>query len=252
MTSTDTEMLARRIPLAGTNNVRDIGGYVTKDGRVVAHHRVLRGDVLNLVDDQGRELLAQIGLRTSIDLRESDERLAAPDRLNADVELISIPLLTHKLTSSDDTIEHQKLTTLDETYQFIVTTRGRAIADVLSELARPETLPALVHCTAGKDRTGIVIALLLSILDVPDEIIAHDYHATGVFMAEFHEAILRHASETGQDPFAYAAMQGCEPYLILDVLAAVRSSHGDVESYLIAHGLTFENIERLRATLLEG
>ena len=253
MTTIDTEMLARRIPLVGTYNVRDIGGYVTTDGRVVARHLMLRGDALHQVDDEGRELLAQMTLRTTIDLRENDERDVAPDQVNDNVEMISIPLFTHHVTAIDDVTDRGQFTTLDEVYQFIVSNRGQAVAAVLHELAQPETLPALVHCTAGKDRTGIVIALLLSVLGVPDEAIARDYHATDHFLSgEFHETILKRAAENGHDPVAYTAMLGCEPYLILDVLSKVRTSHGDVETYLVEHGLDASDIERLRATLLEG
>src|ERR1019366_1110953 len=226
MTTIDTEMPARRIPLVGTYNVRDIGGYVTTDGRVVARHLMLRGDALHQVDDEGRELLAQMTLRTTIDLRENDERDVAPDQVNDNVEMISIPLFTHHVTAIDDVTDRGQFTTLDEVYQFIVSNRGQAVAAVLHELAQTETLPALVHCTAGKDRTGIVIALLLSVLGVPDEAIARDYHATDHFLSgEFHETVLKRAAENGHDPVAYTAMLGCEPYLILDVLSKVRTSH---------------------------
>ncbi len=238
MTTIDAEMLARRIPLQGTYNVRDIGGYVTTDGRLVARHLVLRGDALHQVDDEGRELLAAMTLRTTIDLREKDESDVAPDRVNARAELVSIPLFTYREAADSDVTDRGQFASLDEVYRFIVSKRGTAVAAVLRELAQPDSLPAIVHCTAGKDRTGIVIALLLSLLGVPDETIARDYHATDHFLAgEFYQVILRRAEENGHDPVAYTAMLGCEPHLILEVLAQVRTSHGDVATYLMENGL---------------
>jgi protein-tyrosine phosphatase len=247
----DTEILARRIPLEGTLNVRDIGGYVTHDGRVVARRKVLRGDAVHMVDDQGRELLTQLPLRTSIDLRELDERTSAPDRLNADAQLISIPLFTYR-QDDDELVDRAQFSTLDDVYRFLVSQRGPAVAEVLRQLAQPATMPALVHCTGGKDRTGVVIALLLSLLGVPDDVIARDYEATSLFLTPaFHEAILARAEAAGQDRESFVAMLGCESYLIYGVLSTVRATHGDVESYLVAHGLSTEEVGRLREMLLE-
>ena len=250
-TINDTEILARRIPLDGTYNVRDIGGYVTREGRFVAPRRVLRGDAVHLVDDQGRELLSQLNLRTSIDLREHDERVSAPDRLNPEAQLISIPLFSYQVDDDVEEIDRTQFTSLDNVYQFLIMNRGAAIAEVMSELAQPENLPALVHCTGGKDRTGIVIALLLSLLGVDDDVIARDFEATALFLTpSFHEAILARVAESGQDAEAYVAMLECPAHLILDVLTTVRNLHGDVESYLRTHGLGDDEIKQLRTMLL--
>lgn len=248
----DTEILARRIPLEGTLNVRDIGGYVTHDGRVVARRRVLRGDAVHLVDDEGRELLTRLPLRTSIDLREQDERTSAPDRLNADARLVSIPLFTYQQDADDEVIDRTEFKSLDDVYRFLVSNRGPAVVEVLRQLTQPGTTPALVHCTGGKDRTGVVIALLLSLLGVPDDVIARDYEATSLFLTPaFHEAILAGAEASGRDRDSFVAMLACEPYLIHDVLARIRASHGDVETYLVAHGLSTVEVGQLRELLLE-
>jgi protein-tyrosine phosphatase len=249
----EAEMLARRLPLTGTFNVRDIGGYRTGDGKSVAWRRVLRGDAMDRVDDKGRELLAEYELRTSLDLRESDERDEAPDRLNADVRLVSIPIFTYELLEEQAAVDREQFTSLDDVYKHVVAQRGPALVAALRELARPDALPAIVHCAGGKDRTGIVVALLLAILGVPDEVIAIDYAATSLFLTdEFHHAATERAVRTGHDRAQFATMLGCEPQLILDVLAAVRSSHGQVSDYLLHHGLRPEELDQLRTLLLES
>lgn len=251
-TPNDTDMLSRRLHVNGTLNLRDIGGYSTLNGHATVWRKILRGDALHQIDDKGREVLASYELKTSLDLRENDERTVAPDRLGDDVRLVSIPLFAYAV--QPDIVPHyrRESTTLDDVYQYVVAERGAELAAAFRELARPGGLPAIVHCTAGKDRTGIVIGLLLSLLGVPDEVIAADFVATSLFLTEeFYATLTQYAVDAGQDPTEFAAMLDCSPELILNVLDQVRTSHGDIENYLLYHGLTSEEIEQLRSHLLE-
>jgi protein-tyrosine phosphatase len=246
------DMLARRLSLTGTTNVRDIGGYLTEDGRSVAWRRLLRGDALHRVDAEGRELLAGYQLRTAVDLREEDERQDAPDQLGAAVRLVPVPLFTYELPPGTANLDPRRFSSLEELYGYVVAERGPALAAALRELARPDALPAIVHCAGGKDRTGIVVALLLAALGVPDDVIAADYAATALFHDdEFRRVALQHAVDAGHDRAQFAALLGCEPRLILDVLDTVRSSHGDITAYLVHHGLRAAELEQLRSLLLE-
>ncbi len=248
----ELDMQQRRLPIKGTYNVRDIGGYNTKDGRSVAWRRVLRGDAVHNVDDSGREIFQSINLSTSLDLREEDERIDAPDNLNNHVRLVSIPVFTYNVPAEGRATDRKSLSSLDAVYQFVVAERGVAIVAALRELAQPDALPAIVHCTAGKDRTGIVIALLLASLGVPDDTIAADFAATSLFLTEeFFQGITERAVNNGQDRQQYAAMLTCEPSLILNVLKQIRSSHGDVTNYLVHHGMPAEELDRLRLLLLD-
>ncbi|MCU1488819.1 MAG: protein tyrosine/serine phosphatase, partial [Acidimicrobiaceae bacterium] len=176
MTALDNEeLLARRLPLKGTYNVREIGGYATRDGSTVGWGLLLRGDALHRVDDAGRGTLAEFGLRTSVDLREHAEREEMPDQLGPDVRLVHVPLFSYGIESEEFAANRQTFESLDDVYQHVVADRGAALAAAMSELARPGALPAIVHCTGGKDRTGILVALLLETLGVPDEVIAADF-----------------------------------------------------------------------------
>jgi len=249
----ELDMHSRRLPISGTYNVRDIGGYKTKDGRTIAWRRVLRGDAIHKVDDAGREIFQSFNLSTSLDLREEDERTEAPDNLNASVKLVSVPVFTYSTTEVKPVSDRKALSSLDEVYKYVIAERGVALVAALRELAQPDALPVIVHCTAGKDRTGIVIALLLASLGVPDDVIAADFAATSLFLTqEFFEGITERAVNNGQDRQQYTAMLKCEPSLILNVLKQIRDSHEDVSSYLIHHGMPAEELDRLRLLILES
>lgn len=248
----DLDMHKRRLQIKGTHNVRDIGGYRTEDGRSVVWKMVLRGDAIHNVDDEGREIFQSLKLSTSLDLREEDERIEAPDNLSEHVRLVSIPIFTHNTVKKTAVTDRRALSSLDEVYQYVVAERGAAVVAVLRKLAQPDSLPAIVHCTAGKDRTGIVIALLLASLGVPDDTIAADFAATSLFLTEeFYQGITERAVNNGQNREQYTAMLSCEPQLILNVLKQIRASHGDVKSYLVHHGMPTEDLDRLRLLLLE-
>jgi protein-tyrosine phosphatase len=253
MTTLDKEeLLARRLPLNGTYNVREIGGYQTRDGGTVGWGLLLRGDALHHVDNDGRGALARFGLRTSVDLRENAEREEMPDQLDPDVRLVHVPLFSYGIGPAEFAANRRTFDSLDDVYRHVVVDRGAALAAAMGELARAGALPAIVHCTGGKDRTGIVVALLLETLGVPDEVIAEDFAATSMFLnEEFRQTQIARAVASGQDGARFATMLGCEASLILDVLAAIRSSYGSVESYLVAHGLRPEELEQLRRALLE-
>jgi protein-tyrosine phosphatase len=254
-TLSEDDLLARRLPVGGTHNVREVGGYLTATGEQIAWGRLLRGDALHTVDDKGRELLREFGLRTCLDLREEDERRHSPDLLDVDVRLVHVPLFTYRPPHLDENmlgeIDRSKITSLAETYRYLVVERGAVLVCVIRELLAPGALPAIVHCTAGKDRTGLTIALLLSALGVPDETIAADFAATSIFLDDaFFAQAMERGRIAGMDTERMAAMFICPPELILGALAVVRESYGSVVEYLKRHGLTEEELATLRDALL--
>jgi protein-tyrosine phosphatase len=248
----ETEFLARLLPLRGAFNVRDVGGYLTTDGLQVKWRTLLRGDALHGLDDESRMRLASYGLRSSIDLREDDERAAAPDHLSGGVRSISVPLFTlGALNVMGETLDHTDLTTLEDIYRLLIQTRGPALVAAIRQLADPANVPAIVHCSAGKDRTGVVIALVLSVLGVPDEIIAADFAATSLFLnEEFRQALLTRSEALQRDSAVVERMLSCEPALILGVLEEIRAEYGDVAVYLTEHGLEPADFHSLRTLLL--
>ncbi|WP_344655372.1 tyrosine-protein phosphatase [Catenulispora subtropica] len=237
----------RRIPLGGTFNVRDVGGYPAEGGTVRAM-RLLRGDALHRLDDEARALLAGLSVRTVVDLREDFEVRLSPDALDGTgIAVLRMPVFRSPGDSFGPAPEDLKTV-----YDHMVDKCGPALAAAVAQVAAAEAQPVLVHCSAGKDRTGVVVAVVLSLLGVTDEVIAEDYHLTSAFLAEeFTHAVEQLKASTGLGQRLNGQALACPPELILGALQRMRAAHGSIEAYLLAHGLTAEHITILRTTLIE-
>jgi protein-tyrosine phosphatase len=266
MTATfdEAELMTRRLQLPGTFNVRDVGGYTAADGRTVRWRTLWRGDALGSVDEAGLELLVTLGVRTCLDLRDIHEREAAPDHLPDDVEVVSVALLGAGSPTAlvagtagadhdgEPTVPVPEFNGLRDVYLMLVDERGDGLARAVGALARPGALPGIVHCAAGKDRTGVVVALVLGALGVPDELIAADFAATALFLdGDFRARLTQPVTAGGLDPDRVEEMLRSDPELILEVLERVRDRHGSAAAYLLDHGMKPEELEALRAALLE-
>jgi protein-tyrosine phosphatase len=232
----------RRIELAGLFNLRDLGGYPTAQG-TLPWRMLLRSDALHQLDAEGTAALADLGLRTVVDLRTHVEVEIAPsplDQLNARHAHVSI------LGSDLEGLPPE----LDAVYAYVVTECGTAIADAIRPLCAERAFPALVHCTAGKDRTGIVIAMVLAVLGVPDQVIAADYALSASYLDRRTTAAigqLRVSTGLGED--LHEGLILSPPQLIMNVLRTARDTHGSAGGYLVAHGLSEADLDALRATL---
>jgi protein-tyrosine phosphatase len=232
----------RRIAVPGLFNLRDAGGYPTVDGEV-PWHRLYRSDALHQLDAQGVAVLSGLGLRTVVDLRTHIEAEMAPSPLDElDVRHTHVSILGGDLEGLP--------LQLDAVYAHVIHKCGDAIADAIRPLCRDEAFPALVHCSAGKDRTGIVVAMILAVLGVPDEFIAADYALSASYLDPQQTAAigqLRVSTGLGDDLTEELILS--PPQLIMDVLASARATHGSVDGYLVAHGLREAELAGLRAAL---
>ena len=242
----------RRLVLAGTFNVRHVGGYRTADGAVLADRLLWRGDALHALDDDGRRTLAELGLRTIVDLREDAERDQRPNLVDGlGVRVVALPLYAGARLEPGPELDAMRAGDLTGMYRRIIAGHGPQIAATITELARPGALPALVHCSAGKDRTGIVIALLLSALGVADDDVVADFALTEQYLDDTFMATVR-AAFAGAETMPDRVHRGADPTWMLAALAAARESHADVAAYLVAHGLDPAALEALRAALTSG
>lgn len=251
----------RFLPLEGGVNLRDIGGYPTRDGRRVRWRQVYRSGTLADLTDADLERLAALNLRLICDLRAAAEIERQPDRLPPNPDLVYVHLPTNAPTPIRDWL-HTLLfrrDALDEvvadSYLRLATTRAGALGAVLTRLAAPGSLPALIHCTAGKDRTGIVIALLLHLLGVSEDLILADYALSN---AHYHRILhaarydLKRTASLGITENEMRPAMTVNADYLRRLFAHLRAEHGSVDHYLrSAVGLTEETIERLRAHLLE-
>jgi protein-tyrosine phosphatase len=239
----------RHIPLPGTLNFRDVGGYPTAAGGTIRWRRLLRSDALHRLDSDAAAMLGELGLRTVIDLRTHSETELAPSPLDSFAErgtrVTGLSLIGENLTALPSA--------LDDIYQFIVDQRGPAIAAAVRVLAGPAALPALVHCAAGKDRTGIVVALVLAAVGVPDQFIAADYALSRIYLdPATTSAIGRVRDASGMGDRLTEDLMASPPELIAAVLDRVREQAGTVQGYLTRHGATAAELSALRAALVEG
>ena len=176
MASMSTIDPARHLALDGTRNVRDVGGYPASGGRRTRWRTLLRSDELTRIPEATRTALEDLGLRQVIDLRWPEELVTAPNafRRSGVVRYTSIPLL------ADDPTPHSGLAGM---YRHVLDARGTQLVDVVRALLVDDGLPAIIGCAAGKDRTGVTIALLLDLVGVPREVIIDDYALSARYFA---------------------------------------------------------------------
>ena len=234
----------RHMPMTGLYNLREVGGYPTADGGIVRWRTLFRSDALHRLDESGTAAIAALGLRTIVDLRTQMEVDVAPSALaGVTASTTHISLLTGDLQALP--LE------LDAVYRYIIDACGKTVGEAIKILCAPEAFPALVHCSAGKDRTGIVVALILAVLGVPDEVIAADYGLSGGYLdQENTPAIGQVKASTGLGESLTNELLASPPALIGKVLAHIRVSWGSVDEYLLGHGLTAADLASLRAALV--
>lgn len=232
------------MPLTGLYNLREVGGYPAADGGTVRWGTLFRSDALHRLDESGTAAIAALGLRTIVDLRTQMEVDVAPSALaGVTAATTHISLLTGDLQALP--LE------LDAVYRYIIDACGKTVGEAIKLLCAPDAFPALVHCSAGKDRTGIVIALILAVLGVPDEVIAADYGLSGGYLDQENTAVIGQVkASTGLGESLTNELLASPPALIARVLANVRASWGSVDEYLLDHGLTAADLASLRAALV--
>ena len=239
----------RQIPLEGCLNFRDLGGYPTRDGGTLRWRQLFRSDALHhLTAADVDYLCGTVGLRTVIDLRSTPE-LATDGRgrlAEAPVEFHHLPLFDGQVAAR---AELPTDATLADRYYLLAEFARDRIAAVIEALAAAPG-PAVYHCAAGKDRTGVLSAILLGLLDVRDEIIVADYAATQTNIDAIIERLM--ASD------GYQAMLNAlppdtlhaRPETMVVLLERIYRQYGSMPAYVRAAGVSDETVARLRTRLL--
>lgn len=238
---------AAGIDLGGARNARGVGGLRTTDGGRIRSGVVYRSALLPDTDAL-RAAAQALNVRTVLDLRGDTEAASRPDRVTG-ARVVRLPLFEPErgaaLASTPD---------LAAIYRAIVRSGG-AIVDGIREIIASDGA-TLVHCTAGKDRTGVFIAIVLSAVGVGDAAVLSTYAESADRLGE--QFLLEITSEldalgVGRAEVAplAAALLASPPEQIATVLAAVREQHGSVVEYLFANGLTPDELAQLRALLVE-
>ena len=242
--------MRRRIELDGCFNFRDLGGYPTADGRRVRWRRLFRSDALHhLTPRDVAVLVDELGLRHVVDLRSSGE-LGAEGR----GPLAAAPTSFHHLPLFDGAIPVQPEApppeTLADRYFLLARFAAGPIAKVLETLAASEG-PTVYHCAAGKDRTGVISAVLLELLGVPDEVIVADYAASQEKLDAIIDRLLASEGYQGMLEALPEDTFHAEAGTMAALLARLRGEFGSIEAFATGAGLSGASLARLRAALLE-
>ncbi len=238
----------------GAYNFRDLGGYSTRSGMTTKWRRILRADSPHRLSEQDMDTLLGQGLRTVIDMRSGNEIENAPNPFAGlgQVSYHNIGLFDH--LAPDTMRKDQTQASADPLLDFYVTTlanRQAAIRDVLMAIATAQSGAVMFHCTAGKDRTGLISALLLGLVDVGENEIISDYAQTKPLIAGLVQEFLELAKENGIDLKSYRPLLACEPGTMRKVVKHIGDQYNSVPDYLAEIGLEPEMKRLLSRRLLD-
>ncbi len=243
-----TEGRPRTVELESAVNFRDIGGYRAGESRT-RWGLVYRADNCSHLTDSDVETLRRLGISSVLDLRTSFE----VDGGRFPTEALAVTM--HHFPLLDELPDPERFTmapgVLASQYEEITERAAPRIGQALKALAAPGALPAVVHCTAGKDRTGIVMALLLSLLGVDDEVVVADYALSGEAMGRLRAALVERYPEGREVIEGADEMFSADPTNMEQLLATLRRRHGSIEAYAASAGAGEAVVVALRERLLE-
>lgn len=250
----------RILPLAGGPNLRDVGGYVGENGRFVRWGTIYRSGTLSDLTEADLDYLAHLNISTICDLRTRLEVAKLPDQLPQPTPRqlnLALESKDGRLRRLWDLWRHRNrfdnLLTIGYT-RLILEQNAPRLSMFLHQLAEADGLPLLVHCTAGKDRTGVLVAILLLLLGVDETTVLADYSLSNYFYHDFRrllaediEQLLRFGYDAAQlEPFYVA-----DPAILTRALVYIRRNYGSVARFVMdVAGVSPAALARLRANLL--
>ena len=239
----------------GCLNVRDLGGFPTTAGASTRHRRVVRADSVRQLSDEGWRALVAYGIRTVVDLRLPSERDADPPA-ELPVEVVHAPFLQEHephewaeidaigAAAGDDHVAATR-----DVYLALLERNRPGVAAAVDAVASAPAGGVLVHCHAGKDRTGLVSAFLLDLAGVERRLIADDYALTGVLLADVLSEWVEEAPDAAERA-RRRRLSATPAEAMLGVLAGLDARYGGTKEFLLEAGVAGEQIERVAARLL--
>src|SRR4030088_1220793 len=242
---------ARHLNLAGASNFRDLGGYPARDGRAVRWRQIFRSNHLGHLTEADIELLRPLRLKSAFDFRGAEERAAGMCGIE-EIAVHSLPIeptvvaalrarqaYGAPLTSAD------ALDVMRDSYRNYVRQNTASYRALFAHLLE-DRAPLVIHCTAGKDRTGFACALILHALGVPADIIAEDYLLTNRFYR-------RPTTSSDLPDDVREVLGSVETSFLAAAFEAIGAEYGDLETYFIdGLGLGARERTRLEARYLES
>lgn len=250
----------RIVPLQGGHNFRDLGGYVTRNGRTVARGLVYRSGTMAELSDEDHAVLDALGLKVVCDFRSTPERERRPSRFPAGA-VYEIWSRDHPSSAGDVALALRKPGAVAETarshiqnaYRDLAYEQAPSYRELFRRIAHGP-LPLVFHCAAGKDRTGIAAALLLDLLGVERAVIMEDYALTDAFFARGCELIAKDPFGTklqGIDQSVWEPIMRADPAYLATMFEAIEERHGSAEGFLREElALTEADFQAIRDRLL--
>jgi protein-tyrosine phosphatase len=221
---------ARHLNLTGASNFRDLGGYPARDDRMVRWRCIFRSNHLGHLTEADIGVLRRLGVRNAFDFRGIEERMAATCGLeeivvhSLPVEPTVVAALRARLAASGLLSPADALEVMRDSYRNYVRHSTPSFSALFTHLLE-DRAPLVLHCTAGKDRTGFACALILHALGVPDDLIAEDYLLTNRFYRRDPAA----SSELPDD--VSQVLGSVEASFLAAAFDAIGADYGDLEGY---------------------
>lgn len=248
MTLTDRLHDSRFVPLAGTLNTRDLGGLPLVGGGSTLPGRLLRSDCPFGLTDADLELLARLPLTTVVDLRQAHELERDPSRLagRPDVTVHHVEIWGHIDAAGDQPADVYDITAF---YIAALNHAPPAFAEAVTHLANANGV-ALFHCTAGKDRTGLLAALMLEVVGVDRQTVIDDFALTHDRIDPLRVRLIEDAEQRGVARSDFERLLGATPDLLEPALAHLDERFGGALAYLEAAGVSEATFAALREKLV--
>jgi protein-tyrosine phosphatase len=240
----------RHIALEGAVNFRDLGGYSNDEGRRTRWRVLFRADGLSELTEPDLAVMAEIGIRTVVDLRSGDE--VEQSRFDVEAHPVRFHHFPFVETLPDPEEFERTPVFFPAKYVQMVEEAGPQIVGALTALAAPDALPAVFHCTAGKDRTGVLSALVLSLLGVPEETVVADYALSGTAMAHLRAKLAAKYPERLALIADADMVFSADPANMVALFDHVHDRYGSPADYAAAVGVPDDVVARLRWSLLEA
>jgi protein-tyrosine phosphatase len=240
----------RLLPLVGAFNFRDLGGYPTVDGRITRWGRLFRSDTLHGLTDSDVEVLHGIGLTTVIDLRRPAE-LETSGRgplVSEQVEYRHLPLIVDEGEQPGVPAEDQE--NLAQIYKWFLEVGRRSLVEALTMVGEPQNHPLVFHCTAGKDRTGVLAALVLDILGVERNVIVEDYVLTASRMDLVMARIKREPEAEALIAEVPQFLFRAEAETMETFIDELHRNHGGAREWALGAGVSTEALDTMTEVLI--
>jgi protein-tyrosine phosphatase len=251
-------------------NLRDMGGYKTTDGETIARGLVYRSNQLYAISENDMLLLAKLNLKNDFDLRTADERNEKPDELPAGVNNVWLDVLADDPTSGPANLigllQDPQQANIDlgngqveekfkEAYRQFVSlpSAQTAFKELFLSLGDENELPALFHCTTGKDRTGWAAAALLTLIGVPEEEVMEDYLRSNEYILPMYDDLIQQFVDAGGERNIVVSILGVKEEYLNAAFEEMHTEYSSIENYFsVGLGISVDQQTALRNLYLHN